>query len=141
MIPKFKAWVEREKRMYEVITSGYDFRGTGELVEVDCLNPLGAEYDALEFRGTEIELLQSTGLKDRNGVEIYEGDIIPYHFNEKTRGVVKYGEYRNPIGDDSHGGHVGFYVDFPGNIDMRKDLGYWAKVSCVVGNIYEHGEV
>ena len=87
-----------------------------------------------------------TGLRDSKrtpkypeGQEIYEGDNI---LNGKYLSVVKFGEYRDP-GEDKRGGHIGFYVDFylkEHNETLRKDLGYWAKVSEVVGNIYNKNE-
>lgn len=87
----------------------------------------------------EYEINQYTGLKDANNVDVYEGDLIPYHFNEDVKGVVRYGEYKNPF-DDEHANHIGFYVDFREqkykNL-LRKDLGFWLKISCVCGNIYE----
>ena len=87
----------------------------------------------------EYEINQYTGLKDANNVDVYEGDLIPFHFNEDVKGVVRYGEYKNPF-DDEHANHIGFYVDFREqkykNL-LRKDLGFWLKISCVCGNIYE----
>ena len=87
----------------------------------------------------EYEINQYTGLKDANNVDVYEGDLIPYHFNEDVKGVVRYGEYKNPF-DDEHANHIGFYVDVREqkykNL-LRKDLGFWLKISCVCGNIYE----
>ncbi|MBU3102973.1 hypothetical protein [Clostridium gasigenes] len=87
----------------------------------------------------EAQILRPAGIRDKNGIAVYEGDLIPYHFNEDAKGVVKYGEYRNPC-DDIHASHIGFYVDFKEEKyknTMRKDLGYWLKVSSVCGNIYK----
>lgn len=103
-------------------------------------NELNQEYignwDSVSYVG------QYTGLKDANGTKIYEGDIIPHHFNKNIKGVVKFGEYKSPC-DDKFTKHQGFYIDFYGESKdyYRKDLGYWATVSKVIGNVYENPEL
>lgn len=86
---------------------------------------------------------QFTGLTDKAGRKAFEHDVIKHHFGDEI-GVIRYGSYRNPFGDDSHGGHVGFYIDWvAGSCPecLRKDLGYWMQVTEIIGNIHDNPEL
>lgn len=100
--------------------------------------------DEINGRNESYEILQFTGLKDKNGHEIYEGDMIPYHFDKNVLGIVSYGRYENIFGEGHKAIHIGFYVDWKNdrykNL-LRRDLEYWIEVSEVVGNIYEDKEL
>ena len=90
------------------------------------------------------QLIQFTGLLDRNGREIYEGDIVEYSWgtlcsgnsSERRRGVVKMGRY-------------GWYIEgqktyekiMPFDNDFRVNKASEREDEKVIGNIYENPEL
>ena len=67
---------------------------------------------------------QFTGLLDKNGKEIYEGDLL------KTAGLVKFGKNYAEGGNE----RIGFFSDYNSfKYSMEKDE--------VIGNIYENPEL
>ncbi|WP_270693176.1 YopX family protein [Enterococcus malodoratus] len=68
MIPKFRAWWIQDEVMTHIDT--LEFLQGGIRVSDGCWHE--------KFLGDEVILMQSTGLKDKNGVEIFEGDIVKW---------------------------------------------------------------
>lgn len=92
---------------------------------------------------------QFTGLNDKNGKKIFEGDIIQYSIEEDQAvfvSDVKFGEF-NPDGGALLNTNVGFYVELVDQEGkrtyMRKDIGYWVKFRGVeiIGNIHDNPEL
>ena len=117
----------------------------GEIIIEDCK---GSQGDYLDVTGTYFyeaipeTVCQYTGLTNKNGTKIFEGDIVRDIFEPSIIGMVKYGKYRNTFNDDGFGGHVGFYIEWKDKAKLlRKDLVYWAENSEFIVNIFDNPEL
>jgi len=78
-----------------------------------------------------MQIMQYTGLKDKNGVEIYDGDIVKQYSGRQWESIYTVVWYQ---GDEFH---CGWYLD-KSQLEMGIDR---AKSLEVIGNKYENPEL
>lgn len=114
---EFRAWLTKYNKMVNI----YSWNIWQEYF-------MCSEYDS-EFYLEETPIMQYTGLKDKNGKEIYEGDIIFESFGERYYKVI----FEN----------ASFRAEAEGDFDEYSfDLIDIVAQGCeIVGNIYENPEL
>lgn len=123
---KFRVWDKKTKKMRKINSIVFD-----QLTEeIKLVNLWGRDIienkDIIIQRESGYILMQCTGLKDKNGREIYEGDI--YHMGDKNiRYVVVWndsGLVGKQLGSKSYAGLI-----------------YWQSKIEIIGNIYENKDL
>nr|DAW67592.1 MAG TPA: YopX protein [Caudoviricetes sp.] len=122
MIPKFRAWLKKEQKMDNEIDHISWLED-----ELYCIGD-GITYMVL---AEDLVLMQSTGLKDKNGKEIFEGDIVDF---KGRKAIIKW-----------HGAFASFiyrFIDEPQERKPKWDPLFLAYLKLeIIGNIYENPEL
>ena len=123
---KFRAWHESEKKMFYPDNKFHLITGN-KVLKLDPQIELYRYY----IMPIEIEVMQYTGLKDSNGVEIYENDII-----DVAGSVEGSGKWKVVFEEGA------FCVETPRYICLLfPDIFESAIDYRVIGNIHEHPEL
>lgn len=124
MTPKFRAWHKTWEEMCKV--KRIRFNDEENITTVFVVGKTSGSNAYLK----DVELMQSTGLKDKNGKEVFVGDII-----KCTRGCLHEVYIEKEYGGTYFGGMPAVYLK-----DLRE--GYaWTEHEEIIGNIYENLEL
>lgn len=131
MIPRYRAWLKQYKKMVDEVNDMTFFEGNLEFI--GCRPADGVSF---QYCADDIILMQSTGLHDKNGKEIFEGDVI----------VIEVDDTETPINarvsQNSKIGVLMFHV-FEDNEDvpMVELLEDNSVAFEIIGNVYENPEL
>lgn len=139
---KYRCWNKIKKIMvYNNEDNGKDYWDGYKASDIEAINDI--------FNNSKYIFMQYTGLKDKNGKEIYEGDILAYLDNRKIENwEVKFGEWSCNCQDfycseDGIGWYVfGYYkyIHTTKTITEKEQERSILRINnkcIVVGNIYE----
>lgn len=133
MIPKYRAWyVLAEEMINEILMISFVRKEIiGKFSDGSTSVPLKFED---KRNGEDVILMQSTGLKDKNGKEIFEGDILAVETDDETLNV-------NVFWDENHALFMfesKKYNEKEALAELLEDNSYPFEI---VGNVYENPEL
>ena len=124
MIPKYRAWISEADTMTNNL-KGIDFENeTVVLKKFYWEDGFPVEEEVFEVEIGNAIIMQSTGLKDKNGKEIFEGDVV------KCNGLLGTIESFKAM-------WICSFVKY----NNYQKVGFFAQEIEVVGNIYENPEL
>ena len=127
MIPRYRAWDNWRERMSVVDRIYIDTKG------VRLYDDFGEYWR--DFN--DVKLMQSTGLKDKNGMEIFEGDIVTD--GEFTRTIKNHQTLGFYMLDEE--GIERFFSDSASLEDFEEDAKIVSEILEIIGNVYENPEL
>ena len=129
-MPKFRVWMKSLKWMCDVTNISFD----SKFVDI-CQQGDTERYTEMSVEFDEITLMQSTGLKDKNGQEIFEGDVVQFEdcseasdFLYINTGIIEWCQ-------------GGFHVTNRDSVLMEDLLDGDSLDVTIIGNIYENPEL
>lgn len=122
---RFRAWIKNDRRMIEWFPQFF----------ADT-SPVTSYGDDFPENDDNVVLMQYTGIKDKNGVEIYEGDIVS--LDRQAEDDPARGFYADNYEVRFNNGCWGMYSE---ELAITEYLTYWNRELEVIGNIYEHPDL
>ena len=143
---RYRAWDKKSKKMRQVVdivfNTGFYLEPNNNTVKLVWLKgyDIIEQKDIMIKREKDFELLQSTGIFDKNGTEIYEGDILLRQTSDKDswktivlvkRGKVELSFLRKPYNKRTDN-HIRWHRTTYQGLDTYGEI---------IGNIYENPEL
>lgn len=161
---KFRAWMKEEETMifsfnqasldsaefWQFTDNGIEIQVQEEVWKIEGGDPV----DRLQYVKADAEIMQFTGLKDSNGVDIYEGDIIlqksntDWHSKVEDKFIIEFGyqdlghsSYQQTIGWNAT--NVRYFEKSYSKSKGIRDLciNHPGITAIVIGNIHQNKEL